>query len=110
VFLIIFSSVVSEARDHGSASSLFTNADILIPEAPKANIIELRTHPDPLAIPRRTRQSSRGQGVESIRKRQSDDQVVNTIFSGIYPVINVTWGNKDGASSQSFVSFIDTGQ
>ncbi len=34
---------------------------------------------------------------------------VNTIYNGVYPVINVTWGSKDGQPGQTFTSFIDTG-
>lgn len=39
------------------------------------------------------------------------DAITNTLFSGVYPVVNVTWGNKagEGAGGQSFVSYIDTG-
>lgn len=34
---------------------------------------------------------------------------MNTIFSGVYPVVNVTWGGNKGEPSQTFISFIDTG-
>ncbi|OAA57967.1 Peptidase aspartic [Niveomyces insectorum RCEF 264] len=40
------------------------------------------------------------------------DVVTNTVYSGVYPVVNVTWGNKAGAANaagQTFVSYVDTG-
>ncbi|KAL1897932.1 hypothetical protein Sste5346_003784 [Sporothrix stenoceras] len=37
--------------------------------------------------------------------------ITGTIFSGVYPVVNVTWGNKAGElpTGQTIVSYIDTG-
>lgn len=36
---------------------------------------------------------------------------INTIFSGVYPVANLTWGNAPGVAGpeQQFISFLDTG-
>jgi hypothetical protein len=110
VFLFSFSAIVSGALNDHSASSIFTFPGISIPEAPAANVVELITHPDPLAIHPRAGGLLRWGGENRLGKRQSASEVVNTIFDGVYPVINVTWGNKDGKSSQSFISFIDTGQ
>jgi hypothetical protein len=112
VLVTVFSAVVSGALNDRSASSIFTLPGVSIAEAPAANVLELHTHPNPnpLASRFRTRHASLSKGEKSIRKRQSGNEVVNTIYNGVYPVANVTWGNKDGTSSQSFVSFIDTGQ
>jgi hypothetical protein len=94
-----------------STSSIFTLPGVSIPEAPAANILELRPHPspNPLASPFRARYASLVKRRHWFRKRQEGNEAVNTIFDGVYPVINVTWGNKDGTSTQSFISFIDTG-
>jgi hypothetical protein len=43
------------------------------------------------------------------QKRQQGNEVVNTLYSGVYPVVNVTWGGKKGLPEQQFISFIDTG-
>ena len=111
-FATLVSAAVSGALNDRSTSSIFALPGLSIAEAPAANVVELLSHPSPkpLASPFRARYASFDKRENSIRKRQSAEQVTNTIFSGVYPVINVTWGNKDGASSQSFVSFIDTGQ
>jgi hypothetical protein len=108
-FVLVFSAVLSGALGDRRATSIFTQPGISIAEAPAANLLQLITHPDALAVPLRRRHASPELGENQIRKRQSGSQVINTIFDGVYPVANVTWGNKDGVSTQSFISFIDTG-
>lgn len=83
-------------------AQLFSDPSISIPEAPPAQQFGLHGNPKPdiYHSPARQRHHYRlhghGMGYET----------VNTIFSGVYPVLNLTWlGHK----SQEFVAFIDTG-
>jgi hypothetical protein len=105
---VIFTLFIS----HGSATPLFARSGFTIPEAPANNILEIRSHPNPSHIVSSARGNSaptKG-GKGSGGKKGSGDAVVNTIFSGVYPVVNVTWGSANGSPGQSFISFIDTGK
>ena len=81
-------------------STCISDASISIPEAPSTQQFNLNGHPHPniLSSPARQRFHSfrNGKGYET----------VNTIFSGVYPVLNLTWL---GHTPQDFVAFIDTG-
>lgn len=94
-----------------SASSyngpLFTRSDRAIAEAPTEALIQLAQNPKPdyFHSPARARTAAR----ELAKRAGSGNETVNTIFSGVYPVINLTWGSTDGAPGQQFISFIDTG-
>lgn len=79
------------------ATPLFARSGLSIVEASADNLLQLYPHPNPQNIAK----SSHG------RKPPTGDAIVNTIFSGVYPVVNVTWG---GSVNQSFISFIDTGR
>jgi hypothetical protein len=86
-----------------STAQLFSNSSISIPEAPSTHQLPLSSNPLPdiLSSPARQRFSRtyhNGTGSET----------VNTIFSGVYPVLNLTWFGTSG-SSQQFISYIDTG-
>lgn len=77
----------------------FSNPAVSINEAPSAQQFSLNRNPQPnfLNSPVRARHHHlTGRGSET----------VNTIFDGVYPVLNVTWLGK---KPQQFVSFIDTG-
>jgi hypothetical protein len=108
IWSFIFTAFIS----HGIATPLFAHSRLFIAEAPAANLLELRSHPSPqhLVSSSRGRNAPLNAGKRSIGKRHIGEAVVNTIFSGVYPVVNVTWGNTDGSPGQTFISFIDTGQ
>lgn len=79
------------------SSPIFSNSDVSITEAPTSQQYVLSQNPQPnfLHSPIRERANHlNGKG----------KQTLNTIFSGVYPVINVTWGGN-----QQFVSYVDTG-
>lgn len=99
------------AVSHRSGSSysgpLFTRSDISIAQAPSEALIQLLQNPKPdhFNSPARARIAA-----QQIAKRAgTGNQTVNTLFSGIYPTVNLTWGNTDGSPGQQFISFIDTG-
>lgn len=73
-------------------AAVFAQPGIFIPEAPSGNILQL----------------SLGAASSHPRIRKRQQTIASTIFDGVYPVVNLTWGNKDG-TSQTFLSFIDTG-
>ncbi|KJR84125.1 uncharacterized protein SPSK_09038 [Sporothrix schenckii 1099-18] len=131
-------SVLPHTRDAAAHSitnaHIFAHTGLAIPDALSENVLTLGSHPNPDVFhsPARARLQVREAQRESseIRKRwwqmwdrdrpttntvQSGGVVTNavtgTIFSGVYPVVNVTWGNKAGeaAGGQTIVSYIDTG-
>lgn len=83
-----------------SPSQLFSDRSVSISEAPSSHQVALSGHPNPdiFSSPARQRHHliCTGEGYET----------VNTIYSGVYPVLNLTWL---GQESQEFVAFIDTG-
>ncbi len=89
-------------------TALFSRRDVSIAVAPSTGQLELSSNPnrDIFSSPARAR-------VEYLRWKQSGHkgfEPVNTIFNGVYPVINLTWGNKPQIrGGQQFISFIDTG-
>ncbi|KAH8666825.1 aspartic peptidase domain-containing protein [Xylariales sp. PMI_506] len=87
----------------------FTRRDISITEAPQEGLIQLLHNPNPdhLNSPVRARIAAQNR----LNKRGGvGNETANTIFSGVYPVINITWGNQDTQTpGQQFISFIDTG-
>jgi hypothetical protein len=86
---------------------LFTRRDISIAEAPAKGLIQLLQNPKPdhLRSPVRERIAAKQSG----KRVGTGNETVNTLFSGVYPTVNLTWGNKDGSPGQQFISFIDTG-
>lgn len=94
-----------------SPTQLFSNRDVSIAEAPPAQQFSLTAHPNPnvLNSPARQRWAHhphnhhhKGNGAG----HGKGSETVNTIFDGVYPVLNLTWL---GSKSQDFVAFIDTG-
>lgn len=84
----------------------FTTPGIAISEAAASQQLALSPHPNPnvFVSPARERRAQRLGKKPSGKKGY---ETVNTIFDGVYPVLNVTWlGHK----RQPFVSFIDTGE
>jgi hypothetical protein len=81
-------------------AQLFSDSSVFISEAPATHQLSLSSHPNPdiFSSPARQRHRSicSGKGTET----------VNTLFSGVYPVLNLTWL---GTEAQEFVAFIDTG-
>ena len=79
---------------------LFSDATVSISEAPSTHQVSLSGNPNRniFSSPARQRHHSicTGKGYET----------VNTIYSGVYPVLNLTWL---GEKPQEFVAFIDTG-
>jgi hypothetical protein len=102
---------------HAIATPLFAHSSNSIAEAPATNLLELRSHPSPQNLIRSSRghnsqlkDRKRSIGGRHNGGRHTGDAIVNTIFSGVYPVVNVTWGSTKGGPGQTFISFIDTGQ
>ena len=91
---------------------LFDRSDITMSEAPVKNLLPLSPHPSPnvFASPARARYASLIEGRAMTDKRQKGQEAVGTLFSGVSPVLNVTWGSKDNVPGQHFISFIDTGK
>ncbi|KAH8647086.1 aspartic peptidase domain-containing protein [Tricladium varicosporioides] len=82
------------------AVQLFSDPSISIPEAPSSHQFSLSSHPQPdvlnSPVRRRFHHFRSGKGFEA----------VNTLFSGVYPSLNLTWlGHKP----QDLVVLIDTG-
>lgn len=89
--------------------SRFSTPGFNIQEAAASQQLQLSPHPHPnvLISPVRERHArkTKGKGGKSSGKGY---ETVNTLFAGVYPVLNVTWvGPK---KNQDFVSFIDTGK
>lgn len=78
----------------------FSDPSISIAEAPSTHQFQLNRHPRPDIFSSPARQKYRH------LRDGSGSETVNTIFSGVYPVLNIT---ITGKKSQDFVSFIDTG-
>lgn len=87
-----------------SPAQLFSNPNISIPEAPSANQFALTTNPHRNLFNSPSRQrfhhslnhSHDGKGYETL----------GSLFSGVYPLINLTWLGKE---PQNFVAYVDTG-
>lgn len=77
-----------------SSVPLFTNSDISIREAPTEALVELSQNPNPdyFNSPVRARIAAR----KTAKRAETAYELVNTLFSGVYPTINLTWGNTDG--------------
>ena len=87
---------------------LFAAPGFAIAEAPLDQQLQLGSHPRPdvLSSPVRSRF-----GTAHRLAQRDGNTTTHTIFSGVYPVVNVTWGNKAGSAEpgQPFISYIDTG-
>ncbi|CAN8097992.1 unnamed protein product [Discula destructiva] len=105
-------ATVPKSKRSGSSASgpLFTDSDITIREAPAEALIPLSQNPKPdyFTSPVRARVAAR-KTANAAKRGETGYELVNTLFSGVYPTINLTWGNTDGVSGQQFISFIDTG-
>lgn len=77
-----------------SSVPLFTNSDISIAEAPEEALLELSQNPNPdyFNSPVRARIASQ----RKAKRAETAYELVNTLFSGVYPTVNLTWGNTDG--------------
>ncbi|KAH6647344.1 aspartic peptidase domain-containing protein [Truncatella angustata] len=86
---------------------LFTRSDVSIQEASSEALVQLLQNPQPdhFKSPVRERIAAQQLG----KRLETGSATVNTLFSGIYPTVNLTWGNTDGSPGQQFISFIDTG-
>ncbi|KAK6212579.1 hypothetical protein LQW54_005164 [Pestalotiopsis sp. IQ-011] len=95
------------SQKSGYSGPLFTRSGISIAEAPAEGLIQLGQNPKPdhLRSPVRERIAAKTLG----KRAGTGNQTVNTLFSGVYPTVNLTWGNTDGSPGQQFISFIDTG-
>ncbi|KAF8161716.1 aspartic peptidase domain-containing protein [Mycena galopus ATCC 62051] len=85
---------------------LFTRTDISIREAPAENRLQLLRNPNPRLI--------KANAGKALRARRHNAPVAtetaNTVFSGVYPCVNLTWGSKTpGEPGQQIISYIDTG-
>ncbi|KAK6084367.1 aspartic-type endopeptidase [Seiridium cupressi] len=98
---------VSSRSDSTYNGPLFSRSDISIAEAPSEGLVQLNQNPKPdhFRSPVRSRIAAQRVG----KRAGMGNATVNTLFSGIYPTVNLTWGNTDGSPGQQFISFIDTG-
>jgi hypothetical protein len=87
-----------------SPAQLFSHRDISISEAPSTQQFSLTANPKPNVLNSPIRQ--RFHHSPNHHHNGKGSETVNTIFSGVYPVLNLTWL---GSKSQDFVAFIDTG-
>lgn len=104
---VALGTAVSQRSGSNYNGPLFRRSDISIAQAPTEALIQLLQNPKPdlFNSPVRSRIAA-----QRIAKRAgTGNQTVNTLFSGIYPTVNLTWGNTDGSPGQQFISFIDTG-
>lgn len=87
-------TVPSQRPRSSSSIPLFTNSDVSIAEAPTEALIQLSHNPNPdyFTSPVRARIAAR----KNAKRAETAYELVNTIFSGIYPTVNLTWGNTDG--------------
>ena len=85
-------------------SQLFSDSSISISEAPSANQLSLSVNHQPNVLNSPARQRFR----RSINQAQNGKRstTLNTLFSGVYPIVNLT---LLGHESQSFVAIVDTG-
>lgn len=100
-------AAVSSNGEPAYSGPLFRRGDISIAVAPAEGLVQLLQNPKPdhLRSPVRERIAAQKLG----KRAGTGNQTVNTLFSGIYPTVNLTWGNTDGSPGQQFISFIDTG-
>lgn len=90
-----------------AAAAQFSRSGVSIAAAAEENVVSIFKYTNrsvkSLASPVRTRLAA--------SKNKTDLETVNTIFSDVYPVANLTWGNAPGISgpAQQFISFLDTG-
>jgi len=96
--------VVRPAFCSPAPAQQFSNPAIAISEAPSTQQFGLSAnpHPDIFSSPAR----ARFQHFKNHGNHGKGSETVNTIFSGVYPVLNVTFLGKE---PQDFVAFIDTG-
>lgn len=93
--LLSLGANVPNKRPRSSSSiPLFTNSDVSIAEAPTEALLELSQNPNPdyLNSPVRARIASQ----KTAKRAETAYELVNTLFSGVYPTVNLTWGNTDG--------------
>lgn len=89
------------------AEARFSRRHVSIAAASEENVLPIskmaKRSLNSLASPVRARVASLKNGTAL--------ETVNTIFSDVYPVANLTWGNADGVEgpAQQFISFLDTG-
>lgn len=84
-----------------SCSQLFSDSTISISEAPSANQFSLSSNPQPNYLTSPVRERFR-----QLRSNGKSTTTLNTLFSGVYPIANLTWL---GHESQTFVTYVDTG-
>ena len=135
LLLLATTTSTTLAKPLSSSSGLFSDPSIVIPESPAAQKLTLRQHPHPdvLHSPGRAayakqkgHQQQQKHAIKPKHKKGpkkpapkpkppvkgpkggTGKTTVNTIFSGVYPTVNLTWIGKNG-QKQDFVSFVDTG-
>lgn len=94
----------------------FSRRDVSLGVAPEDNHIALskksQRSVNKLTSPTRSRIAALKDG-RGASNGTIATETVNTIFSDIYPVANLTWGNAPGVDAgvpaQQFISFLDTG-
>jgi hypothetical protein len=105
---VLRSGAAAPSSQQAGAKILTTSSGIQLAEAPSAAVVELLQNPKPDYL--QSPIHARINGPNLAKRAGTGNQTVNTIFSGIYPVVNITWGNKDASTpGQQFISFIDTG-
>lgn len=97
-------SVIQLSLCSPTTTHLFSDRDISIAEAPSAQQFGLTSNPKPNVLNSPSRQ--RFHHSQNHHHNGKGSETVNTIFDGVYPVMNLTWLGK---KSQDFVCFIDTG-
>lgn len=87
-------SVPSKHPRSSTSVPLFTNSDVSIVEAPTEALVHLSQNPNPdyFNSPVRARIAAQ----KGAKRAETAYELVNTLFSGIYPTVNLTWGNSDG--------------
>lgn len=99
-----------------AAAAKFSRRDVSLGVAPEDNHIALskksQRSVDKLTSPTRSRIAAL-KNASGASNGTTASETVNTIFSDIYPVANLTWGNAPGVEAgvpaQQFISFLDTG-
>lgn len=89
-----------------TGASRFSRDDVSIAEAPLSHQLVLGRERRPAGVGRRL--------PAHIARQLGGSEVINTIYSGVYPTANVTWGDTPkagggGDGGQKFTCFVDTG-
>lgn len=95
-----------------AAAATFSRRDVPLSVAPEANHIAL-SKKSQRSVTKLTSPKVRSR-IASTSNGTTASETINTIFSDVYPVANLTWGNTpaveaEGAPAQQFISFLDTG-